>query len=300
MPRPEYMISHENSRSGRVIVFAAQKGGVGKTTNCVHIAAALGAIGHKCLVWDLDSNLGATLHFGLEGDDLLGTFEILLAKTRPLKAVITEDDANLPTNVHLIPAGHDVEAVGRLRAETEVSRQMATSLSALRQRYDYILLDTAPNLTIPTIAAYRTADWVVLSTTPNPLAIFGMKSTLQFLKLAAERESANGRLLGVVLCCVERPRKFAKIGNRRTSFHRELMDYIDERLTTKTGESLQFQTTIFDDAVVPRVQAEGKTLLQVEPRHPIVTQYCNLANEIVDRIHRIEDAAEVLEDTGKR
>ena len=77
------------------------------------------------------------------------------------------------------------------------------------------------------------------------------------------------------------------------------MDYLDERLTTKSGESLQFQTTIFDDVVVPQIQAEGKTLLQVEPRHPIVTQYRNLANEIVDRIHRIEDAAEVREDTGE-
>ncbi len=292
------MILDENSPSGRVIVFAAQKGGVGKTTNCVHIAATLGALGHKCLVWDLDSNLGATVHFGLEGDGLLGTFEILFAKIQPLEAVITEEDANLPTNVHLIPAGHDVEAVSRLRAESEVSRQMATSLSELRQRYDYILLDTAPNLTIPTIAAYRTADWFVLTTTPNPLAIFGIKSTLQFLKLAAERGSLNGRLLGVLLCCVQRPGIFKKFGRSRASFHHELMDYIDQRLMTKSGESLQFQTTIFDDVVIPRIQAAGTTLLQSDPHHLIVKQYRTLAKEILNRIHRLEDS-QVPEDIGE-
>ena len=292
------MISHENGRNGRVIVFAAQKGGVGKTTNCVHVAAALGELGHKCLVWDLDSNLGATLHFGLEGDGLLGTFEILFAKTQPLKAVITEKDANLPANVHLIPAGHDIEMVSRLRADTEVSRHMAASLAELRQWYDFILLDTAPNLTIPTIAAYRTADWIVLMATPNPLAIHGMKSTLQFLKLATERGSVNGRLLGVLICCVQRPGIFGKFGRPRAGFHRELMDYIDRRLMTKSGESLQFQTTIFDDVVIPRIQAAGTTLLQSDPHHLIVKQYRTLAKEILNRIHRLEDL-QVPEDIGE-
>jgi chromosome partitioning protein len=291
------MISHQERQNGCVIVVATQKGGVGKTTNCVHIAAALGLLGRKCLVWDLDSNQGATLHLGLDGDSLLGTFEILLGKAHPLKVVMTEEDANLPRNVHVIPSGHEVETVGRLKTEVEVSRLLEASLATLRQQYDYILLDTAPNLTVPTIAAYRAADWYILVTMPQPLAIVGLSFTLKSLRIAAKRGTVKGRLLGVLLCCVEPQRLLTRLGIRPVNFNRELANYIDERLKTRSGKSLRFQTAISSDAAIPQTQAEGKTLLQTRPQHPVAAQFRSLANEIEDRIRRDEDVAGILEET---
>jgi cellulose biosynthesis protein BcsQ len=76
------------------------------------------------------------------------------------------------------------------------------------------------------------------------------------------------------------------------------MDYIDQRLMTKSGESLQFQTTINDDVVVPRIQASGMTLFQSDPHHLIVKQYRTLAKEILDRIHRFE-ASQVPRNLGE-
>lgn len=67
----------EGSRKTRIVAVGNQKGGVGKTTNTVHIAAALGERGWKCLIWDLDMNHGATQHFGVPADSFLGTFEVL-------------------------------------------------------------------------------------------------------------------------------------------------------------------------------------------------------------------------------
>ena len=288
------MTSRDNQRRGNVIVFATQKGGVGKTTNCVHIAAALGEIGRKCLIWDLDSNQGATLHMGLDGDRLQGTFEILSTGSDPLGAVITEDDAILPSNVHVIPAGSDVELVGRLSPESQVTRQLIAAVATLRDRYDYILLDTAPNLTIPTIAAYRTADWFILSAMPNPFAILGLKATLKYLKFAADRGTIEGRLLGVLLCCLERPRLLARLRNRRVAFDRQLTNYIDQRLTTDTGTSLKFKTMISSEIAISQHQAEGRTLLQVQPRHPVAMQYRSLVNEIEDRINGIQDGAAII------
>jgi chromosome partitioning protein len=293
------MISHQDRHSGSVIVVATQKGGVGKTTNCVHIAAALGSLGRKCLVWDMDSNQGATRHLGLDGDSLLGTFEILLAKTDPRKAVVTKDDANLPRNVDIIPSGHEVETVGRLKTEVEVSRQVQASLATLRQQYDYILIDTAPNLTIPTIAAYRAADWFILVTMPQPLAIFGLSFTLKSLRNAAKRGAVNGHLLGVLLCCVEPRRLLTRLGIRPVNISHELASYIDERLKTSSGKSLRFQTAISSDAAIPQSQAEGQCLLQTRPQHPVAAQFRNLANEIEDRIRRNGEVPGILEVIGE-
>src|SRR5436309_14090572 len=65
-------------RETRIIAVGNQKGGVAKTTNTVHLATALGAVGRRCLIWDLDMNHGATLHFGIPSEGFLGTFDSIL------------------------------------------------------------------------------------------------------------------------------------------------------------------------------------------------------------------------------
>ncbi len=70
-------------RATQVIAIGNQKGGVAKTTNAVHVATALGAKGLRCLIWDLDMNHGATLHFGIPSESFLGTFEVLIGEEQP-------------------------------------------------------------------------------------------------------------------------------------------------------------------------------------------------------------------------
>src|SRR5262245_10490098 len=88
----------------RVIAVGNQKGGVGKTTNTVHLATALCELGRKCLIWDLDMNHGATLHFGIPSESFLGTYEILMGDESPQDLILTNDDEgiDLPLNLHLI------------------------------------------------------------------------------------------------------------------------------------------------------------------------------------------------------
>src|SRR5918994_4834576 len=94
-------------RPGVVIAVGNQKGGVGKTSNTVHLATALAEQGRKCLVWDLDVNCGSTQHFGIPDNmAILGTYEVLMGAEQPDEVIVREGDleeVELPANVHLLP-----------------------------------------------------------------------------------------------------------------------------------------------------------------------------------------------------
>src|SRR4051812_26727868 len=86
---------------GVLIAVGNQKGGGGKTTNCVHLAAALGEKGYRCLIIDLDPAAGATKHLGIPVQSYAGTLELLTTSETPQTLAITE---NLPKGIHLIPS----------------------------------------------------------------------------------------------------------------------------------------------------------------------------------------------------
>jgi len=267
-------------RHTRVIAVGNQKGGVAKTTNCVHIAAALGEQGRKCLICDLDMNHGATLHLGVSSTAFLGAFELLTGEEDPRDVIITNDDdrVDLPPNVDLIPGGRHLEkidhALGGLNKVRVAEDTLMRSLVKLEGLYDYIFLDTAPNLTLPTIAAYKVADWFILSTIPDPFAITGLGNALTDIHGAQTYANSNVKLLGVVLSCFDARQKLA----------RSLLQYVEEKFTLQDGTKLSFGTTISRSAVVPQVQQSGKTLFQVYPKHPIAEQYRKLAEEVEARV----------------
>src|SRR3954454_2545151 len=107
------MEEQEARRSTTVIAVGNQKGGVAKTTNTVHLAAALGELGRKCLIIDLDMNQGATRHLGIPSEAFLGTYELLIGEEEPEDGIITNEDEaiDLPTNVHIISARRNLEKV---------------------------------------------------------------------------------------------------------------------------------------------------------------------------------------------
>src|SRR5512135_3159936 len=141
------------SRSTTVIAVGNQKGGVAKTTNTVHMAAALGELGRKCLIIDLDMNQGTTRHLGIPSEAFLGAYEMLIGEEQPEDVIITSEDegVELPTNVHLISARRNLEKVDQ--ALLQQNKFLITQdilirpLATLEGKYDYIFLDTAPNAT---------------------------------------------------------------------------------------------------------------------------------------------------------
>src|SRR5690348_16135132 len=116
----EGSVSH--IKETRVIAVGNQKGGVGKTTSAVNIAAALGERGRLCLLWDLDMNHNATRQFGVPPDSFLGTFEVLIGAEKAIDVILKPGEVEgteLPTNVHLIPSKRKLEAIGQVLAQED-------------------------------------------------------------------------------------------------------------------------------------------------------------------------------------
>ncbi len=267
--------------STQVILFGNQKGGVGKTTTCVHVAAALGAAGRRCLVWDLDANQGATMHLGVDGEAYAGSVEVLSGEEEARDVIIGEEDAQgLPPGVDLIAASHELALIGAPRD----GALPTLPLGGLLGLYDYILLDTAPSLTVPTAAGYRAADWFVLTAFADPFAIAGLARSIQTLQTARTAGTTGGRLLGVAFGCVAGSR------SHQPRLEAELLDYADQRLNLDRERPLVFRSTITRSAVVPRAQMEGRTLFQTQPNHKVTRQYRALAKEIEQGITALDPA----------
>jgi chromosome partitioning protein len=267
-----------------VIAVGNQKGGVAKTTNTVHMAAALGELGRRCLIIDLDMNQGATRHFGIASEAFLGTYEMLIGEEQAEDVIITNEDegVELPPNVHLISARRNLEKVEQalLQANKFVITQdvLIEPLRSLEGKYDYIFLDTAPNATTPTIAAYKAARWFILSALPDPFAISGLTDALVDIHAAQRHGNPGLRILGVVL---------SGIDGRKTRLATNLINYVEEKFSVDGGPSAKFRTTVSRSTVVPEAQKLGKTVFQTDPTHKVAQQYRELAREIEGRTGRV-------------
>ena len=268
----------------RVIAVGNQKGGVGKTTNTVHIATALCELGRKCLIWDLDMNHGATLHFGIPSESFLGTYEILMGDENPQDLILTNEDdgIDLPLNLHLIPARRNLENIDEALAARDKFLNkpdvLIEPIKYLRGKYDYIFLDTAPNATTPTIAAYKAADWFILSALPETFAIAGLNDALADIDKARRRGNRDLRLLGVIVSCTD----------KRTTLSNQLSDYVEKIFGPDGQKSAKFDTTISRAVVIPKAQKVGKTIFQTNSTHKVTDEYRSVAREIEERLANAE------------
>lgn len=277
-----------SKKNTRVIAIGNQKGGVGKSTNTVNLAAALGELGRKCLVVDLDANCGATRSLGIP-TTWMGTFEVFLGLESAEHVVLRNDpvdDIVLPQNVDLLPGTRKLEEIDRVFRERRENKFLDPTdglkrpLEELAGEYDYIFLDTAPNASSPTIAAYKSAEWFILSMTPEKLAYEALMDALT--DILAVRDGANPdlRLLGVVLTQLDKRTRQASLYTER--IRKEFGD---------AGQQGAFETTISRSVVVPKSDEAGKSLFELEPDHKVTHQYRALAKEVEDRIDSVVGGA---------
>jgi chromosome partitioning protein len=236
-------------------------------------------------------NYGTTRHFGIPGEAFLGTFEVLMGEEAAENVIITEDEADvtLPPNVHVIPSRRKLEQIDDALAGKNkfIVRQhvLLEPLRLLRGKYDYIFLDTAPNATTPTVAAYAAAEWFLLSAMPDPFAVAGLKDALEDIDSARRNGNEGLRILGVILSGVARNTRLGAV----------LAEYVEKTFTLPNGECLKFKTEIGRSVVIPEAQKRGQTIFQTEPRHKVTEQYRELAREIERRftLREQEQPAEI-------
>lgn len=255
---------------GILIAVGNQKGGVGKTTNSVNIAAALGQGGYHCLVIDLDPAAGATKHLGIPVNTFAGCLEMLTTDEPLAHLVITE---RMPRGVELIPSRPQLSELDSMLSKfIDRSSILERPIAQAREAYDFIILDTAPApAATTTIAAYATAEWFLLSAFPHPLSLGGL--TEAFNDIADVRRHRNPRLeiLGVV---------FTNVDGRATRLRAQLEAVVNESLAGR-----QFETFISQAIILPELSGRGRTLFQL-PKYldlKVAQQYLRLAAEIEHR-----------------
>ena len=263
------------SRLGIAIAVGNQKGGVGKTTVAVHLAAALGIRGYRCLLLDLDPAAGATRHLGVPENAFAGSLE-LLTSDEPLESLVVTD--RLPERVHLVPARPQLSDLESMLSKfVDRTRILDRALATARDLYDFIILDTPPSAgAVTTVAAYSSVEWFLLAAFPHPLSLGGLTEAFNDIADVRARRNPELEVLGVA---------FTNVDGRTRRLRSEL-----DTLVQGLMPGRRFRTAVSQAVVVPMMSGEGKTVFD-HPNHQrlfVARQFRRLADEVEHRTRHRE------------
>ena len=198
LPQPSAPARAQHAAS-RVIAFMNQKGGVGKTTTVVNLAAAVARRGRSVLVIDLDPQAHTTIHLGTDPASVeRSVYDILLDPAfDALDALV----GSVRENLSLLPAEVGLAAAdSELASEHDRNQRLARALEPLKRAYEFVLIDCPPSLGVLTLNALAAAREVVVPMQAHFFALQGVSKLLETVSLVAQRVNPNLKVSGVVLC----------------------------------------------------------------------------------------------------
>lgn len=249
----------------KIIAFSNQKGGIGKTTSAVNIAASVAYLGKKVLLCDLDPQGNATSGVGISKKTDNTVYEALIGRVAPSEAVVQTEFENLfclPANITL--AGAEFEFVDIENREY----RLKNVLDPLREEFDYIFIDCPPSLGILTLNALTAADGVIVPMTCEYYALEGLSQLMISIRQTKKFYNPSLEITGILVTMYD----------RRLNLTRQVL----EQLERYYGDKI-FNTKVIRNVRLSEAPSHGLPVIYYDSHSKGAELYLDLAKELLKR-----------------
>ncbi len=269
---------------GKTIAVTNQKGGVGKTTTAINLAASLAVLEYKTLILDADPQANATSGIGFNPKNIKSSiYECIIDDMDPEKVILTTDTPNLdlmPAHIDLFET--EIEIINRPNRE----KMMSKVIDKIRDKYDFIIIDCSPSLGLITVNALSTADSVIIPVQCEYFALEGLGKLLNTIKIVQSRLNTELDIEGILLTMYDSRLRLSKQVTEevKTHFQQMVFNTIINR-NTKLGEAPSF----------------GNSIIMYDAQSTGAINYLNLAREILQKndMTNIKNSEKIIDTTDE-
>ena len=251
---------------GRIIAIANQKGGVGKTTTSINLAASIAEMGKRVLAIDLDPQGNMTSGLGVDKNEVENTvYELMLDEcsiNESIQDTVVKGLRLIPSNVNL--AGAEIELLGI----NDKEYILKTAVDYIRDDYDFIVIDCPPSLNMLTVNAMTTADTVLVPIQCEYYALEGLSQLIHTINLVQERLNPNLQMEGVVFTMYD----------ARTNLSMQVVENVKDHLNQKV-----YKTMIPRNIRLAEAPSYGMPINLYDAKSAGAESYMALADEVIKR-----------------
>ncbi|APY10501.1 chromosome partitioning protein ParA [Seonamhaeicola sp. S2-3] len=251
---------------GKIIAIANQKGGVGKTTTSINLAASLGVLEKKVLLIDADPQANATSGIGIDVESVeVGTYQLLEHSHSAKEAIIKTDTPNLD----IIPAHIDLVAI-EIELVDKKSREymLKKAIQDIKNEYDYVLIDCAPSLGLLTLNALTAANAVIIPIQCEYFALEGLGKLLNTVKSVQKIHNQDLDIEGLLLTMYD----------ARLRLSNQVVEEVQKHFN-----NMVFQTIIQRNVRLSEAPSYGESIINYDASSKGANNYLSLAKEIINK-----------------